>query len=180
MLDLRNNPGGLLNSAVDVCGQFLPPHTMVVYTEGRTPSTRREYRTSAPARSRGDFPVAVLINGGSASGAEIVAGALKDLNRAILVGETTFGKGSVQSVISLPDGSAVRLTTAKYFTPEQAGDPPARRHADDPRDAHAGPGTRPHGPAQQRRAARPATKASATTATRATRSSNAPSTRSRA
>ncbi len=119
VLDLRNNPGGLLNSAVDVCGQFLPPRTMVVYTEGRTPSTKREYRTSAESKNRGDFPVAVLINGGSASGAEIVAGALKDLNRAILVGETTFGKGSVQSVISLPDGSAVRLTTAKYFTPSR-------------------------------------------------------------
>ncbi len=117
VLDLRNNPGGLLNSAVDVCGQFLPPKTMVVYTEGRAASARKEYTTSSVARSRGDFPVAVLINGGSASGAEIVAGALKDLNRAVLVGETTFGKGSVQSVIGLPDGSAVRLTTAKYFTP---------------------------------------------------------------
>ena len=117
VLDLRDNPGGLLNSAVDVCGQFLPPRTMVVYTEGRTPSSRREYRTGAETRPHGDFPVAVLVNGGSASGAEIVAGALKDLNRAVLVGETTFGKGSVQSVISLPDGSAVRLTTAKYFTP---------------------------------------------------------------
>ena len=119
VLDLRNNPGGLLNSAVDVCGQFLPPKTMVVYTEGRTASARKEYTTSSVARSRGDFPVAVLINGGSASGAEIVAGALKDLNRAVLVGETTFGKGSVQSVIGLPDGSAVRLTTAKYFTPSK-------------------------------------------------------------
>jgi carboxyl-terminal processing protease len=117
ILDLRNNPGGLLNSAVDVCGQFVPPKTMVVYTEGRTPSTNKEYRTRETAKPRGDFPVAVLINNGSASGAEIVAGALKDLNRAILVGETTFGKGSVQSVIQLPDGSAVRLTTAKYFTP---------------------------------------------------------------
>ena len=119
VLDLRNNPGGLLNSAVDVCAQFVPPRTMVVYTEGRTASTKREYRTGADSKSRGDFPMAVLINGGSASGAEIVAGALKDLNRAILVGETTFGKGSVQSVISLPDGSAVRLTTAKYFTPSK-------------------------------------------------------------
>lgn len=117
VLDLRNNPGGLLNSAVDVCGQFVPPNTMVVYTEGRTPSTHKEYKTAYNAKPRGDFPVAVLINSGSASGAEIVAGALKDLNRAILVGETTFGKGSVQSVIQLPDGSAVRLTTAKYYTP---------------------------------------------------------------
>ena len=119
VIDLRNNPGGLLNSAVDVCGQFVAPNTLVVYTEGRTPSSRREYRTSTTAKQRGDFPIAVLVNGGSASGAEIVAGALKDLNRAILVGETTFGKGSVQSVISLPDGSAVRLTTAKYFTPSK-------------------------------------------------------------
>ena len=119
VLDLRNNPGGLLNSAVDVCGQFLPPKTMVVYTEGRTPSSKREYATSSTAKARGDFPMTVLINGGSASGAEIVAGALKDLNRAVLVGETTFGKGSVQSVISLPDGSAVRLTTAKYYTPSR-------------------------------------------------------------
>lgn len=119
VLDLRNNPGGLLNSAVDVCGQFVPPKTMVVYTEGRTASARKEYTTSSVAKPRGDFPVAVLINGGSASGAEIVAGALKDLNRAILVGETSFGKGSVQSVISLPDGSAVRLTTAKYYTPSK-------------------------------------------------------------
>jgi carboxyl-terminal processing protease len=119
VLDLRNNPGGLLNSAVDVCGQFLPPNTMVVYTEGRTPSTVHRYTTPYNSKPRGDFPVAVLINSGSASGAEIVAGALKDLNRAILVGETTFGKGSVQSVIQLPDGSAVRLTVAKYFTPSK-------------------------------------------------------------
>ncbi len=119
ILDLRNNPGGLLNSAVDVCGQFVPPKTMVVYTEGRTPSTLKNYYTRDTGKSRGDFPVAVLINNGSASGAEIVAGALKDLNRAILVGETTFGKGSVQSVIQLPDGSAVRLTTAKYYTPSK-------------------------------------------------------------
>jgi carboxyl-terminal processing protease len=119
VLDLRNNPGGLLNSAVDVCGQFLPPNTMVVYTEGRTPSTIHRYTTPYNSKQRGDFPVAVLINNGSASGAEIVAGALKDLNRAILVGETTFGKGSVQSVIQLPDGSAVRLTVAKYFTPSK-------------------------------------------------------------
>lgn len=115
ILDLRHNPGGLLGSAVDVCGQFLPPNTLVVYTEGRTPS--REYRTSATASPNRKYPVVVLTNYASASGSEIVAGALKDLDRALLVGETTFGKGSVQSVVSLPDGSAARLTTAKYFTP---------------------------------------------------------------
>ncbi|WP_042724936.1 S41 family peptidase [Chthoniobacter flavus] len=117
ILDLRYNPGGLLNSAVDVCGQFLPPKTLVVSTEGRVPSQSRQYHTADTVKSRPRFPLAILINGGSASGSEIVAGALKDLNRAILVGETTFGKGSVQSVIQLQDGSAMRLTTAKYYTP---------------------------------------------------------------
>jgi carboxyl-terminal processing protease len=119
VLDLRDNPGGLLNSAIDVCGQFVPPNTMVVYTEGRVASQRRIYRTADNGKQRPRFPMAILINGGSASGAEIVAGALKDLNRAILVGETTFGKGSVQSVVQLPDGSAIRLTTAKYYTPSR-------------------------------------------------------------
>ncbi len=117
VLDLRFNPGGLLNSAIDVCGLFVPPKTMVVYTEGRDAAQRKEYFTDRNARPRPNLPLAVLVNGGSASAAEIVSGALKDLNRAILVGETTFGKGSVQSVIPMPDGSALRLTTAKYHTP---------------------------------------------------------------
>lgn len=120
VLDLRYNPGGLLNSAVEVAGQFLPPKTLVVSTEGRVPSQSRMYRTPDTGRKhRREYPVAILINNGSASGSEIVAGALKDLNRAILVGETTFGKGSVQSVMQLQDGSAVRLTTAKYYTPSK-------------------------------------------------------------
>jgi carboxyl-terminal processing protease len=119
VLDLRNNPGGLLNSAVDVCGQFLPPNTTVVSTEGRLPSQEREYTTPSTAKARPRFPLAVLVNEGSASGAEIVAGALKDLKRAILIGETTFGKGSVQNVLQLPDGSALRFTTAKYYTPSK-------------------------------------------------------------
>ena len=119
IVDLRYNPGGLLKSAVDVCGLFLPPKTMVVYTEGRDASERREYNTAKDEKQRSNFPMVLLVNGGSASGSEIVAGALKDLNRAILVGETTFGKGSVQSVIQLPDGSALRLTTAKYYTPSK-------------------------------------------------------------
>jgi carboxyl-terminal processing protease len=117
IVDLRYNPGGLLTSAVDVSGLFLPPKTMVVYTEGRDASQRREYYTSKNAKQRPNFPMVLLVNNGSASGSEILAGALKDLNRAILVGETTFGKGSVQSVIQLPDGAALRLTTAKYYTP---------------------------------------------------------------
>src|SRR5438132_2505736 len=119
ILDLRNNPGGLLNSAVDVCAQFLPPNTKVVSTQGRVASQQREYSTSGAAKQRPNFPIAVLANEGSASGAEIVSGALKDLHRAILVGETTFGKGSVQNVMQLPDGSALRFTTAKYYTPSK-------------------------------------------------------------
>jgi len=119
ILDLRNNPGGLLNSAVDVCAQFLPPNTKVVSTQGRVASQQHDYSTSGAKKERGNFPMVVLINEGSASGAEIVAGALKDLHRAVLVGETTFGKGSVQNVLQLPDGSAVRFTTAKYYTPSK-------------------------------------------------------------
>ncbi|HEU0273358.1 MAG TPA: S41 family peptidase [Candidatus Udaeobacter sp.] len=119
ILDLRNNPGGLLNSAVDVCAQFLPPNTKVVSTQGRVASQQHDYSTSGVKKERPNFPMVVLINEGSASGAEIVAGALKDLHRAVLVGETTFGKGSVQNVMQLPDGSAVRFTTAKYYTPSK-------------------------------------------------------------
>src|SRR5437660_1131637 len=119
ILDLRNNPGGLLNSAVDVCAQFLPPSTKVVSTQGRVASQQRDYTTPGAAKERPHFPMAVLVNEGSASGAEIVSGALKDLHRAIVVGETTFGKGSVQNVMQLPDGSALRFTTAKYYTPSK-------------------------------------------------------------
>ena len=119
ILDLRNNPGGLLNSAVDVCAQFLPPNTKVVSTQGRAVSQQRDYATSTVGKERSPFPMAVLVNEGSASGAEIVCGALKDLHRAIIVGETTFGKGSVQNVLPLPDGSALRFTTAKYYTPSK-------------------------------------------------------------
>jgi carboxyl-terminal processing protease len=119
VLDLRNNPGGLLNVAVDVCAQFLPPNTKVVSTQGRVASQQQDYSTSSTTKERPRFPLAVLVNEGSASGAEIVAGAMKDLKRAVLVGETTFGKGSVQNVVQLPDGSALRFTTAKYYTPSK-------------------------------------------------------------
>ena len=119
VLDLRNNPGGLLNSAVDVLGQFLPPSTKVVSTQGRATSQKHDYSTPAGLKERPRFPLVVLVNEGSASGSEIVAGALKDLHRAIVVGETTFGKGSVQNVMQLPDGSALRFTTAKYYTPSK-------------------------------------------------------------
>ena len=117
ILDLRFNPGGLINSAVDVAGMFLPPATVVCTTEGRTPSQSRKYTANPALRRRGNYPLAVLINYGSASGSELAAGALKDTNRAIIVGETSFGKGSVQSILPMPDGSALRLTTAKYYTP---------------------------------------------------------------
>jgi carboxyl-terminal processing protease len=118
VLDLRNNPGGLLDSAVDVAGKFVPPNTVIVSTKGRTPDQEQEFR-ARPEREQPDYPMAVLINGYSASGAEIVAGALKDLKRGILVGETTFGKGSVQTVQPLGNGVGLRLTTAKYYTPSK-------------------------------------------------------------
>lgn len=117
VLDLRFNPGGLLTAAVEVAGEFLPSGSLVAYTEGRSAAAERRYLAPGKGHKARGYPLAVLVNGSSASGAEIVAGALKDTGRALLVGETTFGKGSVQSVISLPGGAAVRMTTAKYFTP---------------------------------------------------------------
>jgi carboxyl-terminal processing protease len=119
VLDLRNNPGGLLDAAVAVCGEFLPEGTVVVTTEGRVasdnpPPYRTPKRGGKPPRR---YPLAILINHGSASAAEIVAGALQDLKRALVVGTTSFGKGSVQTILPLSTGAAMRLTTAKYFTP---------------------------------------------------------------
>lgn len=121
ILDLRNNPGGLLDSAKDIVEKFVSRGELIVFTEGRDPRQRIEYHARG-GKKHPDYPMVVLINGGSASGAEIVAGALQDLKRAVLVGETTFGKGSVQSVLPLtgsPDGPALRLTTAKYYTPSK-------------------------------------------------------------
>ena len=118
VIDLRNNPGGLLDSAVDVAGKFLPPNTVIVSTKGRMADQTRDFRSRAE-RQHPNYPIALLINGYSASGAEIVAGALKDLHRAILVGERTFGKGSVQTVQPLGDGVGLRLTMAKYYTPSK-------------------------------------------------------------
>lgn len=121
ILDLRNNPGGLLDSAIDVCGEFVKAGTLVLTTEGPPGSGEiKPYRTSAKGKTRDrDYPLAILVNHSSASGSEVVAGALQDLKRAIIVGETTFGKGSVQSIMPLPEteGKAIRLTTAKYYTP---------------------------------------------------------------
>ncbi len=115
VLDLRNNPGGLLQSAVGVSEQFLPPKKLVVYIKGRN-GEKAEFLSEGEDKLNG-LPMVVLVNQGSASASEIVAGALKDWNRAVLLGVTTFGKGSVQSILPLSDGSGLRLTTAKYYTP---------------------------------------------------------------
>jgi carboxyl-terminal processing protease len=118
ILDLRSNPGGLLTAAVDVAQKFLRRGDLIVFTRGRDNRMERAYR----ARARKMFPevpMAVLINGYSASASEIVAGALQDNRRAVLVGEKSFGKGSVQSVLPQDSGTAIRLTTAKYYTPSE-------------------------------------------------------------
>ena len=115
IFDLRNNPGGLLESARKVASKFVPAGELIVSTEGRDIAQKLVYRSDRGKKRT--YPVVLLVNNGSASASEIVAGALQDLKRAVLVGETTFGKGSVQSILPLPDGSAVRLTTAKYYTP---------------------------------------------------------------
>ncbi len=115
ILDLRNNPGGLLNQAVSVSDEFLESG-LIVYTEGRVPGQEMRFE----ARKRGvqpAYPIIILVNGGSASASEIVAGALQDHERAVILGTRTFGKGSVQTIIPLPDGSAMRITTARYYTP---------------------------------------------------------------
>ncbi len=116
VLDVRNNPGGLLNQSVGVSNIFLKKGALIVYTEGRTPDQNMTFKTQKSSKYV-DLPLVILVNGGSASASEIVAGALKDLNRAIVMGTKTFGKGSVQTIIPLSDGSGLRLTTAKYFTP---------------------------------------------------------------
>ncbi len=117
VLDLRNNPGGLLTSAVEVAERFLEPGQLVVYTEGRVRNQNMRFQANARKIYSG-FPIVVLVNQGSASAAEIVAGALQDWGRGIVLGTTTFGKGSVQTIIPLSDGSGLRLTTAKYYTPK--------------------------------------------------------------
>ncbi len=115
VLDLRSNPGGILSQAVDVADVFLSKG-LIVYTQGRDGSSRREF-TAHNQNSDITCPLVVLINSGSASASEIVAGALQDQKRALIMGETSFGKGSVQTIIPLADGSAVKLTIALYYTP---------------------------------------------------------------
>ena len=115
ILDLRNDPGGLLNSAIDVTSQFLPKDKLVVYTKSKS-GEKSEFHTSG--KQLFTAPMIVLVNQGSASASEIVAGALKDWNRAVILGTQTFGKGSVQTVIPLSGNAGLRLTTAKYYTPK--------------------------------------------------------------
>ena len=132
VLDLRNDPGGLLNSAIGVSAAFLPPDVKVVSTDGRTADARQEFLARPQDYLRGTredplrampievkkVPMVVLVNSGSASASEIVAGALQDYNRAVVLGTQTFGKGSVQSVVPLPGNAAIKLTTARYYTPQ--------------------------------------------------------------
>jgi carboxyl-terminal processing protease len=131
ILDLRNDPGGLLNGAVGISAAFLPPNVKIVSTDGRTEDARREYKATPADYLRGtredylrnlppavkNVPMVVLVNGGSASASEIVAGALQDYKRATVMGTTTFGKGSVQTILPLGNNTAIKLTTARYFTP---------------------------------------------------------------
>lgn len=119
ILDLRNNPGGLLEIAVEVAGKFIPKGKLVVYTKSRKEQQDLQFFSDSNQPIL-DLPMVVLINEGSASGSEIVAAALQDYKRAIIMGKKSFGKGSVQTVIPLGDGSALKLTTSKYFAPKGA------------------------------------------------------------
>lgn len=131
VLDLRNDPGGLLNAAVGVSAAFLPQNAVVVTTDGRTEDSQRKLTASTDNYLRGDetdylrnlhesaktIPLVVVVNGGSASASEIVAGALQDHKRAKVLGTQTFGKGSVQTILPLKNNTAIKLTTARYYTP---------------------------------------------------------------
>ncbi len=116
ILDLRNNPGGLLEQAVSVSDAFLR-QGLIVYTDGREEGSKMEFTAQDPGTEPG-YPMVVLVNGGSASASEIVAGALQDHGRAVILGTQSFGKGSVQTILPLSDNSGLRLTTARYFTPQ--------------------------------------------------------------
>jgi carboxyl-terminal processing protease len=116
VLDLRNDPGGLLDQAVRVSEHFVEEGKLIVYTEGREKDSKMRF-TSRSVAKEPHYPVVVLINGGSASASEIVAGALQDHKRAVIMGTQSFGKGSVQTIIPLSDNSGLRLTTARYYTP---------------------------------------------------------------
>jgi carboxyl-terminal processing protease len=116
VLDLRNDPGGLLDQAVRVCEHFIDEGKLIVYTEGREKDSKMRF-TSRKGGKEAGYPIIVLINSGSASASEIVAGCLQDHKRAVVMGTQSFGKGSVQTIIPLSDNSGLRLTTARYYTP---------------------------------------------------------------
>ena len=131
VLDLRNDPGGLLNGAVAVSAAFLPANSLVVYTDGRTDDAKMKLKASPEfylRDTKNDYlkrlppeiktvPMVTLVNGGSASASEIVAGALQDHKRSVVMGTQTFGKGSVQTILPLGNNTAIKLTTARYYTP---------------------------------------------------------------
>jgi carboxyl-terminal processing protease len=116
VLDLRDNPGGLLESAVDVVSKFVPENSLIVSTRGRKSGSERKYTSSEIPMIR-DLPLAVLVNRFSASASEIVGGAIQDLDRGVVIGTRTFGKGLVQTIVPLSDKSSIKMTTAKYYTP---------------------------------------------------------------
>jgi len=116
VLDLRNNPGGVLNGAVGVTDTFIDKG-LIVYTEGRVPDSKLKF-SATPGDALNGAPMVVLVNGGSASASEIVAGALQDHKRAVILGTKTFGKGSVQTIVPVSNGAALKLTTARYYTPD--------------------------------------------------------------
>ena len=117
ILDLRDNPGGLLNSAVNILDMFTEKGQLLVYTEGKTYKSRRKYFSKSDPLVPNDIKVTVLVNQGSASASEIVAGVLQDVDRGVIVGRPTFGKGLVQTVISIDRERSVKITSAKYFIP---------------------------------------------------------------
>jgi carboxyl-terminal processing protease len=116
VLDLRNNPGGLLSAAVETSSLFLGEGKLIVYTQGRKPESRQDFTAGSKALYEA-LPLVILINGGSASASEIFSGAMQDHKRAVIIGQRSYGKASVQSLIPLPDGSGLRLTVAHYYTP---------------------------------------------------------------
>src|SRR5690606_29840367 len=128
IMDLRNNPGGVLQSAVEVADAFLSDG-LIVYTKGRLPNSELRFNATA-ANPGGDVPLVVLINGGSASASEIVAGALQDRRRAVIMGTDSFGKGSLQAVLPLNNDRALKLTTALYYAPSGRSRPDQRIEQD--------------------------------------------------
>ena len=116
LLDLRNNSGGYLEQAAGIADLFIVEKDTLVYTKGKKATTKQVF-IADPSRGHGELPLIVLVNRGSASASEIVSGAVQDLDRGLVIGETTFGKGLVQRQIPLKDGSAIRITIARYFTP---------------------------------------------------------------